>query len=374
MRDVTRVFTSLISVALGLENKVDGECDNKRLLDLANLHDLTHLISFGARKAGYNLGEYTDEFSARETRAIFRHVKIHKELTDMTNAFERIGVDFIFLKGSTLRYLYPAPWMRTSSDIDVLIRPEHIEKAKDTLIKLGYNYLGEWRYEQRFDSPTNVHIEMHTTLVDDEDATSEYLSNIWDKATIVDGFSHKYDMSDEQFLFYHIAHMAKHMSSGGCGVRPFVDLVIINSKGENKAFHDTIKSAKLHTFYDAVKALIAKWFKGENRVVTAGLEEYVLRGGLFGTYENTVSVRGGKGKIAYVFGRIFPRYRDMSDMYPVLKKCKILLPIFYIVRWFSLVIKFIKGKGRDELKAVKNMDKSDATAVAKLFEELGLGE
>ncbi len=374
MSDVTQVFTSLISVALGLDNKVEGECDNKRLLDLANLHDLAHLISFGARKVGYNLGEYTDEFSARETRAIFRHVKIHKELTDMTNAFERIGVDFIFLKGSTLRYFYPAPWMRTSSDIDVLIRPEHIQKAKDTLIKLGYNYLGEWRYEQRFDSPSNVHIEMHTTLSDEVESINECLEDVWDKASLIDGFGHKYAMCDEHFLFYHVAHMAKHMSDGGCGVRPFIDLAIINEKGESKAFYDMLKSAKLLTFYQAIKTLTDKWLKDKNRVVTTGLEEYVLRGGLFGTYENTVGARGGKGKIAYVFGRIFPCYRDMSDNYPVLKKCKILLPFCYVARWFSLIIKFIKGKGRDELKAVKNMDKSDATAVAKLFEELGLGE
>lgn len=62
----------------------------------------------------------------------------------------------------------------------------------------------------------------------------QILDRIWNVAEPVEGFSHQYKMPDEWFRFYHLAHMAKHVTNGGCGIRPFLDLWIM----DRKAMHD----------------------------------------------------------------------------------------------------------------------------------------
>ena len=348
----------------------------KSLYDIADIHDLAHLVALGLSHSGalIKTGEIGANFTTAQTRAIFRHVKIVKELTDMATSLERHGVDFIFLKGSKLRFYYPEPWMRTSSDIDVFVKAEHIAEAKKVLSGLGYKYSGEWRYECRYDTPSGVHVEMHTDICDDDERIDEYLKTVWDTAILEDGYSHKYRMGDDMFLFYHVAHMAKHFGDGGCGIRPFVDLYVLSRRGEPKEdFYRMTEGAGLSDFYVSAKALTEYWFgSGDVQAVPQNMREFVIRGGLFGTYENAVSIGGGGGKFRYVMRRIFPVYRDMKDNYPILKKCCILLPFCYVLRWFSLLGKALRGKGRDEIKAIKGMNADKVQETKELFEKLGL--
>lgn len=367
------ILISAVKSALTDSTFAYSEIDAKALFELSKLHDLTHLVAYGLTKQKKInlLAEYTDNFIASQTRAVFRHVKIVKELSDMANSFERGGVDFIFLKGSKLRFYYPEAWMRTSSDIDVLVRPDCIEKAHEILTKLNYKYLDEWSYERRYDTPSGVHVEMHTDLTDDSAKVDEYLKSVWDRVVLEEGYTHKYKMTDSMFLYYHVVHMAKHFLDGGCGVRPFIDLYVLDGTGECDEFFSMLKDSDLEAFYVKSKALINKWF-GSGAIVPSSMDEYVLNGGLFGTYDNVVLSRGDKGKFKYVWGRIFPPYKDMKEHHKVLKRHKWLLPFFYVARWFRLFWKLITGKGKDEIKAVSGMDAKRVEDAQKLFKDLGL--
>ena len=55
-------------------------------------------------------------------------------------------------------------------------------------------------------------------------SSCEVLKNVWQSAFLQKKKEHCYEMTDEMFYFYHIAHMAKHFEEGGCGIRPFIDL------------------------------------------------------------------------------------------------------------------------------------------------------
>lgn len=374
-KNTSEIFIRSIRSALTKKGELTEGFDVKSLWEFASMHDLAHLVSLGfftLNKSGL-LGEYNDKFTSAQVKAMFRHVKIVKELNDMASAFERIGVDFIFLKGSKLRFYYPEPWMRTSSDIDVLIKGCAEKDACEVFEKLNYKYLGEHQKSvKNYDTPSGVHIELHTAICDNGDVADELLKKVWDTAVLEDGFSHKYRMDDCTFLFHHVAHMAKHFCNGGCGVRPFIDLFVLNNRGESKEFFDMIFVAGLTDFYRAVKELVDCWFRGALPTYPCGMDEYVLRGGLFGTYENAVEVNAKNGKIRYILDRVFPPYVDMKDTYPSLKKQKWLLPFYYVARWFKLFFKFLRGAGRDELKAVSNIDKKRVNATQKLFENLGL--
>lgn len=371
---VSNIFIQSLRQAIGKNGKVEGEFSPEALWNLASLHDLAHLVSVAFSSLGCQskFGEYLDKFTSAQVKAVFRHVKIVKELGDMASAFEREGVDFIFLKGSKMRFFYPEPWMRTSSDIDLLVRGGFEDKAKEVLLKLNYKYLGEWRYERRYDTPSGVHIEVHTDLSEGEGVVDQKLKEVWNTAVVEDGYKHKYVMSDEFFRFYHVVHMAKHFSDGGCGVRPFIDLFVLKDRGENDDFYKMLEEVNLVKFYAGVKSLCDSWFGDGDCTETDKMEEFVIRGGLFGTYENAVDVKGKKGKFRYLLGRAFPPFVNMKEMYPTLKKHKWLLPIFYVARWFKVLVKLIAGKARDELKAINNMDEKRVEDTQKLFDSLGL--
>lgn len=62
-----------------------------------------------------------------------RYVLYHDALGKICRALDDAGIDYIPLKGSVLCNLYPAPEMRTSSDIDVLVHEEDLERAVRTI-------------------------------------------------------------------------------------------------------------------------------------------------------------------------------------------------------------------------------------------------
>ena len=53
------------------------------------------------------------------------------DCVECCNALEKAQIPFVPLKGSVIRKYYPEAWMRTSSDIDVLVHKEDVEKTTD---------------------------------------------------------------------------------------------------------------------------------------------------------------------------------------------------------------------------------------------------
>ena len=51
------------------------------------------------------------------------------------------------------------------------------------------------------------------------------------------------------------------------------------------------------------------------------------------TMAEKVDEHGGKGR--YILSRLFPKVSIMKNTYPVLEKCPVLLPFYYLVRLFS---------------------------------------
>jgi hypothetical protein len=76
---------------------------------------------------------------ARNKQTVFKSLMQTGELIRINRLFKAHDIDMIALKGVTLsQRLYGSPHVRTSSDIDVLIRPENLATADKLLAGLGY--------------------------------------------------------------------------------------------------------------------------------------------------------------------------------------------------------------------------------------------
>jgi hypothetical protein len=149
-------------------------------------------------------------------------------------------------------------------------------------------------------------------------------------------------MPEEMFYFYHIAHMAKHFEIGGCGIRPFIDIWILdNIEDKDQSKQDALlKQGGLLRFAEVARHLSKVWLgNAEHTELTKQMEQYILRGGVYGNSENRILVQQQKkgGKTRYVISKIFIPYDVIKFHYPILQKHRWLTPFMQVRRWGKLI-------------------------------------
>lgn len=270
--------------------------------------------------------------------------------------------------------------MRTSSDIDVLVKEPQVEEAASVLVeKLNYRRGEKSTHDISLLSGTGVHLELHYDMVEDNRAGNarEVLEKVWEYACPKEAGAYCHCLPEEVFYFYHIAHMAKHLEEGGCGVRTFVDLWILNHRidFDPSARDLLLKKGGLKVFADAAERLAEVWFSGEKMdAMSAQLSAFILDGGAFGSMENSIAVKqvqmGGAKKYAY--RRIFPPFEKMKFRYPVLERHPWLLPVYHVVRWITVLCKGNGWQSLRELEANASMSTDVVKNTAELLRKLGL--
>lgn len=354
------------------------------LYNISSTHDVAHILGVALAKCG-KLGEdtHSKSFRGKTYLAMARYERINYDLQSICDALEQAGIPFIPLKGSVLRAYYPEPWMRTSCDIDILVKPEMLDKAVATLeTSIGYINRGRGDHDVSLFSSSGVHLELHFDMLEDWYAAGNakaVLSRVWEDAVPETGWRFRYRLSDELFYFYHIAHMAKHFQAGGCGVRSFLDIWIMNHRMEfdQTARRELLQQGGLLKFAQAAEELSETWFSGKQKMgdMLKQLQDYILRAGLYGDSENRAAlgqVKNG-GKVRYVlFRRLFLPYAYLKAEYPILEKKKWLMPIYQVVRWCRALKRKETIRRVAELKVNAKVSDKDTAAVAKLLEYLGL--
>ena len=350
-----------------------------QLADKAKQHDIVHLLALGLKKNGL-LNEDNKSLQNQIFQAVYRYEQLQYELDGLCEALEKAKIPFLPLKGSVLRKYYPEPWMRTSCDIDILVHSEDLEKAVSYLVEnLEYSYENKNSHDISLFSPTGMHLELHYNLVEDDLANlaSRVLESVWEKVVQHEGFECWYDMPDELFYFYHIAHMAKHFEGGGCGIRPFIDLLILNKQVDfDKEKRDRLlEQGGLLTFAGKAEQLSEIWFgDAEHTDITMHMQDYILKGGVYGTSENRIAVQQQKkgGKWSYALSRIFLPYDVIKFHYPILEKHKWLLPFMQVRRWCKLIFCGHLKRATNELKYNSTLSKDAAESAQKLLQDIGL--
>lgn len=310
--------------------------------------------------------------------AVTRYEEMNYEIGRISEMFNAQEVPYILLKGAQIRQYYTEPWMRTSCDVDILIRAEDITRASGILTeKLSYVLTDRTSHDISFETQEKeVHIELHHSLVEENRAAKAYevLSEVWEKSEAVEKTC-RYVMSDEMFYFYHIAHMAKHFEIGGCGIRPFIDLWILNHRidFEREKREKILNEGGLLKFAKACEELSEVWFGDENPTeLTVLLEKYVLSGGMYGNIKNMVYVQTSEkgGRLRYIFYRLFMPYERLKNIYPILQKHRWLTPAMEVYRWYRMLREGRMNRTVKELQSLKTV--SDNDKIKELLEQLEL--
>lgn len=349
------------------------------LLNTAFKHDLIHLIAFALKENGLLSDEHS-EVEKHIFNAVFRCVQLESEYDNLCKILEETKTPFLPLKGSVIRKHYPETWMRTSSDIDILVHYEDIDKVVPVLIeKNGYKYDATTSHDVSLLAPNEMHVELHFDLMEEGIAneSSSVLKNVWEMAKIKEGYSYWHELSDEVYYFYHIAHMAKHFENGGCGIRPFIDLWILdNMKGYDLEKRNAILAeGGILKFAEAARKLKSVWFQNcEYDELSKQMENYILYGGVYGTRNNRIAVQQQKhgGTFRYLLLKVFVPYDVLKGHYPILYKHRWLMPFMSVRRWCKIIFRGHTKRVMDELKYYNYVAKNETETMKKFLSDIGL--
>lgn len=349
-----------------------------RVERLAAAHDLAHLVAHALSSLGILGKDATaKKLSDALFLSVFRYERLAHACRALCDTLKEANIPFLPLKGAVIRDLYPEGWMRTSCDIDILVKEDDLSLAVDTIMsRLSYTSDKKKSYHDvSLYSPNGIHLELHFNIREDNAALDGVLTDVWDHAAPIDGARHA--LSTE-FLFFHVtAHMAYHFLGGGCGIRPLIDLFLMQRKlsPDKAVLERLLERAGLTAFYREATSLAEVWMTdAPHTPLTRGMEAYILHGGVYGTLDSSVAIKKMRrgGRLRYLFYRIFPPRRSLKITYPILEKHPALTPLMWGRRWFRFLFRTDKARVGAELKFTATENAEKTAAVRELLTDLEL--
>ena len=343
-----KYMTELISsVICNTAPKTPFEGMNWQIIyQLSVFHNVAVLIYPAVKKLSPP-EEILKKFEYNYHRMMCRDTRLEIEAQRIFAMLESDKIPYLKLKGIYLKHLYPAPYMRTHSDVDICVSKEDREKLREILTNDGYELEMGLDYHDEYRKDNFYIYEIHSDLLTSKSAFHSLFEDPFTKAKTDGESQHSYILRDEYFYLHLLVHLYKHFVSEGCGIRLFADLYIFRRNHpdmDEALINDIIVSYGLEDFQHHVNELIKCFFEGQEyseRYST--LAEFIFTSGEYGhadlkripwiTKSKTANI-SCTDKIRYFFGNWFPPVKMMKSRYPVLERAPYLLPVCWVRRIF----------------------------------------
>ncbi len=339
--------------------------DWTKIYDLATEQSVASLIYTVASDYIKEFSELNGRWQLTAQQSLVKELSFDAERGRILEEMEKAKIKYLPLKGVIINKLYPMPGLRQFADNDILYagaEPKTLEKIMNAL---GYKtvLLSENSNHDIYEKEPIYSFEMHKQLLSKKSSYYEYFLNAWDKAIKDDNNEYGYHMSKEDFYIYFLAHMHKHFTGGGTGVRSINDLYLIQ-KDMNDVDMGYIKAQLeeigIYDFHVEMTDVCNYLFYGGplNEKIKENMG-YIISSATYGTKEHMVDgrLKGEKGGnvFKYTLYRIFPPYKEVCIYFPIVEKVPVLLPFAWIYRIIRMA--FVKERRKAvimESKKVKN--------------------
>ncbi len=363
-----RGLITLIKSALsGKRHELPDGFALEGVIDVVREHQISPLVYYGALNCGFDKNsEAMKKLFENSFPLVILDERQRQALEVLCEAFESNGIEYMLLKGSVLKSLYPRAEMRVMGDIDILIKTEQYESIKKVMLELGFVEKVESNHEFIW-VKDNLCIELHKRLIPSYNKDFyAYFGDGWELAERCSGF--KYSMKNEAFFIHLITHFAKHYRDSGIGIKHIVDLwVYKNAKPQLdwEYVKSELKRLRLYEFFENVEKTLDVWFgDADETFETKLITDMVFNSGAYGTAEDAATskiIRETQGrssfasvKLANRIKTVFPSYKQMCEKYDFLGKAPVLLPVMWIVRLFNVII-FKQGRVRNYIEKEKRL-------------------
>lgn len=385
MDDNGKYFIYLISCFLNSKAPEYAPEDWEEIYRLADINNVTGIIANEIKQMPNDFrpqGNIKSYFNQNLGKTIQRY-EVNEKAQDRIKSFMcENDIDFTFVKGSSVREFYPVPELRTSGDIDIIVRNEKFDSVLKALKKSDCQIL-QANPNVIVLNVYGVEVEIHK----DADVLGNYYNGRIFDISRKNGNEYLLDNYDR--LLYVILHLAKHLKGRGAGIRMLMDMDVciraINNFDEQRLIN-MCTDAGIEKCSKMLLSFLNLWFDTPvskhydlNDDLVDLLANAFLYGGVFGFKNNDLGSHyvaqssssnnvGIKDKIKAFFRWLFPPVTSVRNMYFYSSKHKLLIPLAYAQRFFEGV--FIRG--RHSINTAKQIAKSDDTAMieAQILSEL----
>lgn len=302
---------------------------------------------------------------------LVRTIAVDHDRQLLTEELEKHGIKYMFLKGLILRNYYPKSIMRQMSDNDILYDASKRDELLDIMKKRGYKLENCCENSDDFHKEPYFTFEFHRELFFEEQSFCPRFDNLWERAVQDDEHPYQYHMDVSDNYIYSVAHMYKHFSTNGCGVRFLADIYLLYTKEQNRLdgeyIVNTFHEIGIADFADNALRLALRLFNNEELTeADIRLLNIFMKGGVYGDSRLTLvrkfdEVKGEssavKARRKYIVKRLFPSRKTMTANFKVLEKRPYLLGAYYVIRLLRL---FRKGdKALAEAKEIRKISEEE---------------
>ena len=277
------------------------------LYSLSSRHDLAHIVFSAMHKCGLKIdGAVYSKFNKKAIMSVYRNEQIKYAYNQICDIFNKESIPYIPLKGSVIRPYYPKDSMRTSCDIDILVKEENLESAIDALVQKGFR-CGERHYHDvSLFSPANIHLELHFNIQETIEKLDAVLKDAWQHTKLTDGS--RYEFTDEFFVFHMFAHMSYHFLGGGCGIKSLMDIWVMEHRMgvTYESARELLEKAGIYRFAAEISKIAEICFSDKPKdKFSDTILSYIFSGGVYGTFQNkmTVMKSNDKSTVKYLLKR-----------------------------------------------------------------------
>lgn len=322
---------------------------------LAHKHSVTALAFFAIQKLkNPPEQELFQIWQTQNSKILVKGENQENELALLSDCFEKNAIAYMPLKGSVIRDLFPLPYLREMSDLDILIPVEKLQQACQLCETMGYRTNSRVEHHIELHKLPYMSIELHSGLIASFYEYYEYYKDPWTKAYRYNN-DYRYAMRNEDLYLYFLTHAAKHYFNSGTGIRSVIDIYVFNRayrpSMDTRYIAQELKKLNLERFARQMEQLAQYWF-AENRTKASDdvkeMQSYVLSSATYGTKSNRDAnqirryMQKGKSedgaKTAMYLHMVFLPCDEMQLMFPILKKAPVLLPFCWIARWFRIIL------------------------------------
>lgn len=347
------MMTIIKSALSDAEGSLPEDFNFAQAVSVAKKHGIVALFYYGALRCGIEKSDpLMRELFYHTCQAISVSEQQLRATAEIFKCLDEEQVDYMPLKGTLLKAIYPKSEMRTMGDADILIRTEQYDKIKPVMLKLGYEEQVESDHELIWHKGS-VHIELHKRLIPSYNKDYyEYFGDGWRLAKLSSDGGTRYELKAEDEFIYIFTHFAKHYRDAGIGIRHVLDIWVYKNahpRMDEEYIRNELQALQLYDFYVNVIKTLEVWFEGkEADGVTELITQIIFSSGVYGTREAQIlseavkasKSTGSSGNVRAVklIREIFLPYAPMCKKFPILRRVPILLPVMWVVRWVDALL------------------------------------
>jgi hypothetical protein len=290
----------------------DPECDWELAVGLARRHGVSPFLCYLLRQHRDSVPAHLwQAMQSDYYAAVASHLLRERQLEQVLEALDRAGVPVVLLKGAALSLsVYPDPALRTMGDLDLWVLRSNLDGARVALNEIGYvahskanrplplqdTYLGET--QMLSDEPGMRLVELHWNVF-----PGEWLRHtgrideepLWERRVPLDGTTSD-QLAPEDAVFHTCLHYAISHQMSGLGLRPFIDLELIQKRYQIN-WDSVMQRARAWRVQTAMWLVLDRWaelFDHMDDVPVNELCPSLLRQGILHRFVSFQSLLEGK--------------------------------------------------------------------------------